>query len=107
MWFSSRKTRCNALVRSFHHEKNTMFRFPKDITMRSAHQLPSWPFRLKPRATPRERRSSSKCFIEPLEDRVLPSGGALDPSFGTGGKVVTDFGGRYAAPSSMALESDG
>ena len=30
--------------------------------------------------------------IEPLEDRRLLSAGDLDPTFGVGGKVLTDFG---------------
>src|SRR5439155_26561964 len=37
----------------------------------------------------------------------LTSTGALDPSFGIGGKRVIDFGGPYGAASGVALQSDG
>jgi uncharacterized delta-60 repeat protein len=35
------------------------------------------------------------------------SNGTLDASFGTGGKVVTDFGGSFDAVGSVALQGDG
>jgi len=35
------------------------------------------------------------------------SSGTLDPSFGTDGRVTTDFGGRYEGASSVALQPDG
>src|SRR5262249_22559643 len=35
------------------------------------------------------------------------SNGALDASFGTGGKVTTDFGGRFGGARSVALQPDG
>src|SRR5262245_36209633 len=35
------------------------------------------------------------------------SSGVLDASFGTGGKVTTDFGGTYDAGQSLALQADG
>jgi uncharacterized delta-60 repeat protein len=35
------------------------------------------------------------------------SNGTLDTSFGTGGRVTTDFGGRYEGASSVALQWDG
>jgi uncharacterized delta-60 repeat protein len=35
------------------------------------------------------------------------SNGALDASFGTGGKVTTDFGGRFGGVTSVALQTDG
>jgi uncharacterized delta-60 repeat protein len=36
------------------------------------------------------------------------SGGKLDPSFGTGGKVLTDFGAdRFGSASSVAIQQDG
>jgi uncharacterized delta-60 repeat protein len=35
------------------------------------------------------------------------SNGALDTSFGTDGRVTTDFGGRYEGASSIALQGDG
>ena len=33
--------------------------------------------------------------------------GTLDSSFGTGGKVATDFGGRFQSATSVALQADG
>jgi uncharacterized delta-60 repeat protein len=35
------------------------------------------------------------------------SNGALDASFGTGGKVTNDFGGRFGGARSVALQTDG
>jgi uncharacterized delta-60 repeat protein len=35
------------------------------------------------------------------------SDGSLDTTFGTGGKVTTDFGGTVAAASAMAIQTDG
>src|SRR5262249_16987921 len=37
------------------------------------------------------RRSSTRLHIERFEDRVTPSAGSLDATFGTNGKVTTDF----------------
>src|SRR5262249_1861763 len=44
--------------------------------------------------------------LEALEDRSLPSGGALDPTFGTGGIVITPAGASSAAHS-VAVQNDG
>ncbi len=38
--------------------------------------------------------------------RYMPTG-ALDPTFGTNGKVVTAFGRSYDEPNAMAIQSDG
>lgn len=46
--------------------------------------------RLRKRASP-GRRASLRPQLEVLEDRCVPSAGALDPTFGVGGKVTTDF----------------
>src|SRR5690349_1951928 len=47
-------------------------------------------------------------FIEFLEQRRLLSGGVPDPSFGSGGKVVTDFPGTaFDAAGGSAIQSDG
>lgn len=55
------------------------------------------------RGTPPARASA----FERLEDRtLLSSPGVLDPSFGTGGKVVTSFAGDAGARS-VALQGDG
>jgi uncharacterized delta-60 repeat protein len=42
---------------------------------------------------PRQRKAWGGLRVERLEDRTLLSAGALDPTFGTGGKDITDFGG--------------
>ncbi len=44
--------------------------------------------------------------LEPLEQRVLLSAGDLDPTFGVGGLVTTDFGSSEAALS-VAVQTDG
>src|SRR5207249_1071283 len=36
-----------------------------------------------------KRRPSTSLTVERLEDRTVPSAGALDPTFGVGGKVTT------------------
>jgi uncharacterized delta-60 repeat protein len=45
------------------------------------------------RPTPRKRRSTCALGVELLEDRRLLSAGALDPGFGSGGKLITDVPG--------------
>ncbi len=46
--------------------------------------------------------------LEALEDRTVPSiAGSLDPTFGAGGKVLTDFGGSLSNATSTAIQSDG
>ncbi len=42
------------------------------------------------RKLPRQRRR--RMFFEALEDRRMLAAGDLDPTFGVGGKVTTDFG---------------
>jgi uncharacterized delta-60 repeat protein len=39
------------------------------------------------------QRPGRRLQVERLEDRTTPSAGALDPTFGSGGKVLTDFPG--------------
>ncbi|MUG95782.1 tandem-95 repeat protein [Scytonema sp. UIC 10036] len=39
--------------------------------------------------------------------KLLPQAGDLDPSFGIGGKVITDFGGDRDRAISVAIQSDG
>ena len=51
----------------------------------------------------RRTRSKLSLAVEPLESRKLLSGLALDPHFGTGGKVVTDFNGEPNSAFSLAL----
>jgi uncharacterized delta-60 repeat protein len=51
----------------------------------------------------RRTRSKLSLAVEPLESRKLLSALALDPHFGTGGKVVTDFNGEPNSAFSLAL----
>src|SRR4051812_30907339 len=54
------------------------------------------------------RRPASRLAVERLEDRTLLTAGALDPSFGLGGRVTTDF--LFQDPSNngaQAVASDG
>ena len=46
------------------------------------------------RSSSRAPRQTSRCVhgLERLEDRTVLAAGVLDPSFGIGGKVLTDFG---------------
>src|SRR5207248_8615225 len=46
--------------------------------------------------------------LERLEDRTLLNAGDLDPTFGTGGKVLTDFVGPIdASPAATVIQPDG
>jgi len=45
--------------------------------------------------------------LEALEERTLPSGSGLDPSFGTGGRVVSDFGNSNRGAEAVARQPDG
>jgi uncharacterized delta-60 repeat protein len=45
--------------------------------------------------------------LEPLEDRLLLSAGALDPGFGSGGEVVTRFSPGQDSVSQVAFQADG
>ncbi|KYC42820.1 hypothetical protein WA1_11880 [Scytonema hofmannii PCC 7110] len=44
---------------------------------------------------------------EVVSIKLLPQAGDLDPSFGIGGKVITDFGSNSDRASSVAMQSDG
>ncbi|MEX2139004.1 MAG: hypothetical protein WD894_07065 [Pirellulales bacterium] len=45
--------------------------------------------------------------VEVLEDRTMLSAGALDPSFGIGGRVVTDFGSPSDFGEAVVVQADG
>src|SRR5260370_27894641 len=46
--------------------------------------------------------------LEPLEGRTLLNGGMLDPAFGNGGKVTTDFLAPLdAVPAADVIQPDG
>lgn len=55
----------------------------------------------------RRRNSLSKLTVERLEDRTLLDAGALDPTFGTGGLVTTDFGQSAETAQAVAVQPDG
>jgi uncharacterized delta-60 repeat protein len=69
-----------------------------------------WPFssrKARPRTSDRRRRRSYRPRLEALESRDVPSvAGSLDPTFGAGGTVITDFG-RSESGAAVALQPDG
>ncbi|MEP6742304.1 MAG: hypothetical protein ABJB61_07375, partial [bacterium] len=59
-------------------------------------------------ANPILRVGSAKRSIEEIPYAYTPTAaGALDPSFGNGGKVITDVNGKRNEAGSAALQSDG
>src|SRR5947209_20338391 len=48
-----------------------------------------------------------KLFVERLEDRTLLPAGFLDPTFGTGGKMLTSFAGTDDEALASTLQPDG
>src|SRR5262245_11323974 len=58
------------------------------------------------RARTARNDSRTRLAFEQLEDRLTPAVGSLDSTFGTNGKVFTDFSGSDAA-SALALQPDG
>src|SRR2546423_1859227 len=71
--------------------------------------LRSWKSTLARTSSGRSRRRpTSWLAVEQLEDRTLLTAGALDRSFGLGGKVTTDLG--FRSPSddyAQAVQADG
>src|SRR4051812_38132328 len=57
---------------------------------------------VRPSPAPARRKVTAwfRPRLELLEDRTLLSAGALDPGFGAGGKVVTDFKGPLSSQAS-------
>jgi uncharacterized delta-60 repeat protein len=49
----------------------------------------------------RPERARLQPRLELLEDRVVPTAGALDPTFGSGGKVTTAFPGNFAQANAL------
>jgi uncharacterized delta-60 repeat protein len=45
--------------------------------------------------------------LEALEERTLLNAGDLDPTFGNGGLVVTNFGDTFASGNTLAVQADG
>src|SRR5262245_62926541 len=57
---------------------------------------------------PRTVRARRPLALEALEDRSLLDAGFLDPTFGTGGKVFTDFTGSLDNPAlAVVRQPDG
>src|SRR5437899_2102 len=53
---------------------------------------------------------SRRLMMQTLEDRTVPTAGQLDPTFGVGGKVLTDIGmsiESIESARSVALQPDG
>ncbi len=59
------------------------------------------------RARGRPRPTGARLRVERLEERTLLSTGALDPTFGTGGLVTTDFGGDGDVARAVVLQAHG
>src|SRR5205823_1756423 len=65
-------------------------------------------FRSRRLAPGRSRRCCAVPRLERLEDRTLLNAGDLDPTFGTGGKVLTDFVGPIeAVAAAEVIQPDG
>lgn len=61
---------------------------------------------IRTRRTRRPRGAGFQPGLECLEDRIVLSPGALDPTFGAGGLVLSDFGQETRA-NAVALQADG
>jgi uncharacterized delta-60 repeat protein len=63
---------------------------------------------LAPRPASRSRPPSRRLAVEPLEDRVTPStGGLLDPTFGSGGQVLSSFSNNWDEARAVVAQPDG
>src|SRR5436190_6276261 len=63
-------------------------------------------FALRPAA--RTRLPARRLAVERLEDRLTPStGGSLDPTFGSGGHVLSSFSNHYDAADAVTVQADG
>ena len=73
--------------------------------MRLSHWLRS---ALAPRPTARKRLPARRLGVEALEDRTTPStGGLLDPTFGSGGTVLSSFTNHFDAAQAVTAQPDG
>src|SRR5215813_15623046 len=60
------------------------------------------------RPASRIRPPARRLAVEPLEDRLTPStGGLLDPTFGSGGQVLSSFSNNYDAAYAVVAQPDG
>src|SRR5215469_3921905 len=63
---------------------------------------------LTPRPTTRTRPRARRLTVEPLEDRLTPStGGLLDPTFGSGGQVLSSFSNNWDQAMAVVAQPDG
>src|SRR5690242_13046380 len=60
-----------------------------------------------PAAPPAGPRRGSRLRVERLEDRDQPSGGSLDPTFGSGGLATADLGSTADVGQDAVLQADG
>ena len=61
-----------------------------------------------PRPAARTRPPARRLTVEWLEDRLTPStGGLLDPTFGSGGQVVSSFTNNYDSAQAITVQPDG
>src|SRR5262245_46841521 len=63
--------------------------------------------RQRPRPANRRHITGCRPRLECLEDRTVPGAGALDPTFGTGGLVTTQFEFPNDEARAVALQADG
>src|SRR6266542_2214446 len=65
-------------------------------------------FALVPRPAVRTRPPGRRLAVERLEDRLTPStGGSLDPTFGSGGHVLSSFSNHYDEADAVTVQADG
>src|SRR5262249_13550572 len=66
--------------------------------------IPMWFSSKRSSPRPARQRPSARPRLELLKDRCLPSGGVLDPTFGSSGIVTTNVGTvRTAAATALAI----
>jgi len=61
----------------------------------------------RPRRRTTAPRPAFRPCVEQLEDRLTPSGGLLDPTFGTGGSIIENDGFGHQALADVTVLSDG
>src|SRR4051812_26472020 len=61
----------------------------------------------RPAPAARTRPPVARLGVESLEDRSVPSAGALDPTFGGTGLILTAVGSGGSGGGALALQTDG